>query len=173
MNTSPHFLDIIDWVGVMTCLSYLQLNPRPNPNPTTTPHPTPIPSLLMSKANRPSRLTKPQGRTVMTHASMFPHTMLPDMPWSILQGYNFQSVDVILMLITIQFAPLPPKLVGWLSGGFTPCRHLRPSSGREHTIVTYSVRWRWWMKLGGNRPPGDNPLLFSISGTGSFICPVA
>ena len=35
-------------------------------------------------------------------------------------------------------------LVGWLSGGFTPCRHLRPSSGREHTIVTYSVRW-WWL----------------------------
>ena len=32
------------------------------------------------------------------------------------------------------------SLVGWLSGGFTPCRHLRPSSGREHTIVTYSVR---------------------------------
>ena len=31
----------------------------------------------------------------------------------------------------------------------------------------------WIMKLGGNRPPGDNPLLFSISGTGSFICPVA
>ena len=31
-------------------------------------------------------------------------------------------------------------IVGWLSGGFTPCRHLRPSSGREHTIVTYSVR---------------------------------
>ena len=27
----------------------------------------------------------------------------------------------------------------------------------------------WWMKLGGNRPPGDNPLLFPISGTGSFI----
>ena len=49
--------------------------------------------------------------------------------------------------------------VGWmksslsLSGGFTPSRHLRPP--------------------GGNRPPGDNPLLFSISGTGSFICPVA
>ena len=29
------------------------------------------------------------------------------------------------------------------------------------------------MKRGGNRPPGDNPLLFSISGTGSYICPVA
>ena len=28
------------------------------------------------------------------------------------------------------------------------------------------------MKLGGNRPPGDNRLLFSTSGTGSFICPV-
>ena len=27
----------------------------------------------------------------------------------------------------------------------------------------------WWMKLGGHRPPGDNPLLFSISGTGSLI----
>ena len=26
------------------------------------------------------------------------------------------------------------------------------------------------MKLGGNRPPGDNPILFPISGTGSFIC---
>ena len=31
-------------------------------------------------------------------------------------------------------------VVDWLSGGFTPCRHLRPSSGREHTMVTYSVR---------------------------------
>ena len=30
-----------------------------------------------------------------------------------------------------------------------------------------------WMKPGGNRPPGDNPLFFSISGTGSLICPVA
>ena len=29
------------------------------------------------------------------------------------------------------------------------------------------------MKPGGNRPPGDNPLFLSISGTGSFICPVA
>ena len=52
-----------------------------------------------------------------------------------------------------------------LSEGFTPCRHLRPSLGWE--MIT------WWMKLGGNLPPGDNPLLFSISGTGSFICPVA
>ena len=31
-----------------------------------------------------------------------------------------------------------------LSGGFTPCRHLRPPSGREHTVITYSVRW-WWL----------------------------
>ena len=28
----------------------------------------------------------------------------------------------------------------------------------------------WWMKLGGNLPRGYNALLFSISGTGSFIC---
>ena len=28
------------------------------------------------------------------------------------------------------------------------------------------------MKLGGNLPPGHDVLLFSISGTGSFICPV-
>ena len=27
------------------------------------------------------------------------------------------------------------------------------------------------MKLGGNRPPGDNPLLFSTSGTGSTDSP--
>ena len=32
----------------------------------------------------------------------------------------------------------------------------------------------WWMKLGGNRPPGHDALLVSISGpsgTGFFICP--
>ena len=27
-----------------------------------------------------------------------------------------------------------------LSGGFMPCRHLRPSSGREYSRITYSVR---------------------------------
>ena len=45
------------------------------------------------------------------------------------------------------------------------------SSGREHTVVTYSVRW--WMKLGGNLPPCHDVLLFSISGMGYVICPVA
>ena len=36
-----------------------------------------------------------------------------------------------------------------LSGGFTPCRHLRPSSGREQTIVylTHSIA-----NLGSYRP---------------------
>ena len=29
------------------------------------------------------------------------------------------------------------------------------------------------MKLGGNLPPGHDALLFSVSGTGSVICPVA
>ena len=39
-------------------------------------------------------------------------------------------------------APRHLQFEGWvgLSGGFTPCRQLRPSSGREHTTVTYSVR---------------------------------
>ena len=35
-----------------------------------------------------------------------------------------------------------------------------------------NIRWpmiTWWMKLGGNLPPGDNPLLFWISGTGSYM----
>ena len=39
------------------------------------------------------------------------------------------------------------RLVEWekweilsLSGGWTPSQHLRPSSGREHTVITYSVR---------------------------------
>ena len=31
----------------------------------------------------------------------------------------------------------------------------------------------WWMKLGENLPPGHDSLLFSISGMGSCICPVA
>ena len=31
----------------------------------------------------------------------------------------------------------------------------------------------WWLKLGGNLSPEHDALLFSISGTGSFICPVA
>ena len=30
----------------------------------------------------------------------------------------------------------------------------------------------WWMKLGGNLPPGHDTLLFSMSDTGSFIWPV-
>ena len=29
----------------------------------------------------------------------------------------------------------------------------------------------WWMKLGGSLPLGHDALLFSKSGTGSFICP--
>ena len=31
----------------------------------------------------------------------------------------------------------------------------------------------WWMNLGGNLPLGHDALLFSISGTGSFICPLS
>ena len=28
-------------------------------------------------------------------------------------------------------------LINWLNVGVTPCRQLRPSSGREHTVITY------------------------------------
>ena len=35
------------------------------------------------------------------------------------------------------------------------------------------IRSIWWMKRWGNLPPRHYALLFSISGTGSFICPVA
>ena len=57
-----------------------------------------------------------------------------------------------------------------LSGGFTPCRHLRPSSGWDHRVIyiTYSIQW-----VEMSLPPGHDALLFSISGTRSCVCPVA
>ena len=61
-----------------------------------------------------------------------------------------------------------------LSGGFTPRRHLRPSSGREHKLYNLfcpAMMITWWMKLWGNPPPGHDILLFSMSGTWSCICP--
>ena len=60
-----------------------------------------------------------------------------------------------------------------LSGGFMPCRHLQGENIQLYNLFSPVMMITWWMKLGGNRPPGDNPLLFAISGTGSFICPVA
>ena len=65
-----------------------------------------------------------------------------------------------------------------LSGGFTPCRHLRPSSGQEHrqlynTFSPVMMSSYRCMKLGGNLPPRHDALFFSISGTGSFLCPDA
>ena len=44
-----------------------------------------------------------------------------------------------------------------------PCRHLQ-----DQNIESYNLFGG--MKLGGNLPPGHDALLFSISGTGSFIC---
>ena len=43
--------------------------------------------------------------------------------------------------------------VDWLSGGFTPCRYPRPSSGREHTVISYSVRWGWFLMNETRRKP--------------------
>ena len=62
--------------------------------------------------------------------------------------------------------------------GFTPCRHLRPSSGREHSrsSITYSVRWWWLLEynyLVGNYHRDMMPYSFSISGMGSFLYPIA
>ena len=58
------------------------------------------------------------------------------------------------------------------SGG-TPCRHLKPSTGREHTVINYSSYYKLLNKLlldEGNLPPGHDVLLFSTSGTdGSFL----
>ena len=58
--------------------------------------------------------------------------------------------------------------------GFTPCRHLRPSLGRKHTFkeLIQSGDDDYMMNdtIGRNLPLGhDDVLLFSISGTGSFI----
>ena len=55
-------------------------------------------------------------------------------PYEVLKNHDVKLV-VYKLLVTL-FEHLRLRL----SGGFTPCRHLRPSSGREHTIVTYSVR---------------------------------
>ena len=65
-----------------------------------------------------------------------------------------------------------------LSGGFEPCRHLRPPSGREHTVVLLIQSGDddyLMIELGGNLPQGHDARLFSICGTGSCIdvCPVA
>ena len=62
-------------------------------------------------------------------------------------------------------------------GGVTPSRHLRPSSGREHmdTVITLQSGDDDYLMNETRRKltKGDNPLLFSISGTGSSIRPVA
>ena len=69
-------------------------------------------------------------------------------------------------------------LIDWLIkwSFYTLSVSIRPSSGREHSVITYIKSGEiitWWMKLWRNLPPGHDVLLFSISGTRSFICPVA
>ena len=51
-----------------------------------------------------------------------------------------------------------------------PCRHLRPSSGREHTIVTYSVTYSkgicpenyFLFKCSGLRMYGFTPITYGF-----------
>ena len=47
--------------------------------------------------------------------------------------------------------------------------HLQGENIRLYNLFSPVMMITWWMKLGGNQPLGDNPLLFSISGTGSSI----
>ena len=59
----------------------------------------------------------------------------------------------------------------WLSGGFYALSASKAIfRARTYNCNLFSpvMMIAWWMKLGGNRPPGDNPLLFSTSGTGSY-----
>ena len=79
-------------------------------------------------------------------------------------------------MINTVFGP-PPQKVGWLVewGFYALSASKAIFRARTYNCNLFSpvMMITWWMKLGGNRPPGDNPLLFSTSGTGSFICPVA
>ena len=71
-------------------------------------------------------------------------------------------------------------LIDWLIGWVSEWRVYAPSSSKvifraktySHNLISPVMMITWWMKLGGNRPPGHDALLFSISGTGSFICSV-
>ena len=61
----------------------------------------------------------------------------------------------------------------WM-GGLRPVGiwgHLQGENIQSYNLFSPVMMITLWMKPGGNRPPGDNPLLFSISGMGSFICP--
>ena len=66
----------------------------------------------------------------------------------------------------------------WVGGSFTPCRHLRPSFGREHTVYSHKVLIQssdndYLMNETRGKPTtGHDSLLFLISGTRYFICPV-
>ena len=46
--------------------------------------------------------------------------------------------------------------------------HLQGENIKSYNLFSPVMMITWWMKPGGNRPPRDNPLLFSISGTGSW-----
>ena len=63
-----------------------------------------------------------------------------------------------------------------LSGGFSlvgPQGHLQGQNIESCNLFSPVMMITWWRKLGGNLPRGHDTLLYSISGTGSFICPVA
>ena len=51
--------------------------------------------------------------------------------------------------------------------------HLQVEDTQSYNLFSPVIMITWWMELGGNLPLGHNALLFSISGMGSYICPVA
>ena len=57
--------------------------------------------------------------------------------------YSSQQYQTHEMIVIARFTPydiLELNTVSLsLSGGFTPCRHLKPSSGREHTVGCRSL----------------------------------
>ena len=78
-----------------------------------------------------------------------------------------------------QCSPFTPAMNTWLAIVMVTSRVFREeamilvASKDPRSVMVTGNLYQFSPKLGGNRPPGDNPLLFLISGMGSFICPVA
>ena len=51
--------------------------------------------------------------------------------------------------------------------------NLQSENIQSYNLFSLVMMITWWMKLGGNLPLGHDVLLFSMSGSGSFIYPVA
>ena len=91
---------------------------------------------------------------------------------------TFQCVGMVVSATSIMphFLGLSLHFYAIIKGIYAQSESEAIFRARTYNWITYNcspVMITWWMKLGGNRPPGDNPLFFLISGMGSFICLVA